>query len=306
MNCVKSSMRDSRFYSEMHDTLSNCFIPASDKPEETVGTTLDALWALATETHLSVEMAGQHQLPKLNKAQKVLLIELIKNISTGTPLAHLTGVQRFMGLDMGVSPDALIPRKETELLGYGALKLIQESMKKEKTALVVDICTGAGNLAIAFAFHEPKVRVFGSDLSPKAIELATQNAEALDLANRIEFSSGDLLEPFRSESFMGQIDVLTCNPPYISSGKLESMPKEIIDHEPDIAFDGGPFGISILSRLLKEAPEFVKTGGWLAFEVGAGQGPGIQRMLQKNSDFGEVRVVNDHNGQIRALLAQVT
>jgi len=121
----------------------------------------------------------------------------------------------------------------------------------------------------------------------------------------VEFCAGDLLEPFRSDEFLGKVDMLTCNPPYISSGKLDSMPKEIIDHEPEMAFNGGPFGISILSRLIKQTPTFVRSGGWLAFEVGAGQGPGVQRMLEKNPHYGEIRTVADGDDQIRAILTQI-
>lgn len=298
-------MRNSDTYRQQLAVLIQGFSRLPDKPEETAESTLDALWNLAAGNCLVVERALQSQLPELTISQLEHLAELVQKRFSGIPLGHLTGKQRFMGLDLDVSADALIPRKETELLGYGALGLIQEMAAEKDPVLVVDICTGAGNLSLAFAHHEPKVRVFGSDLSPEAAALAQRNAQALNLGNRVEFCSGDLLEPFRTEDFLGKIDVLTCNPPYISSGKLVTMPHEIIGHEPDMAFNGGPFGISILSRLVKETPAFVRKGGWLAFEVGAGQGPGLERMLQKNPSYGEIQTIADVEERIRAILVQL-
>ncbi len=298
-------MRNSQFYCKKLSELSQFFSALPDKPEETLESTLDVLCNLAAENRLDVEIAQQTPLPELNKAQLSKLSDIVHKRVSGTPLAHLTGKKRFMNIDFEVSADALIPRKETELVGYAALDILQDTAVGKNSVLVVDICTGVGNLGLALAHHEPKARVFGADLSAIAVALAVRNTVKLNLCDRVEFFAGDLLEPFRSVEFLGKVDVLTCNPPYISAGKLKSMPNEIIDHEPAMAFDGGPFGISILSRLIKEAPEFVRPGGWLAFEVGEGQGPGIQRMLHKNPKYDEIRTVADGEDRIRAILALV-
>ena len=103
---------------------------------------------------------------------------------------------------------------------------------------------------------------------------------------------------------MGSVDLLTCNPPYISSGKVDAMDEEIANYEPRLAFDGGPFGIKILQRLIKEAPRFIKPGGWLAFEIGLGQGPAWVQRLEKTNKFNDVCPVKDRAGDIRAVLAQ--
>lgn len=298
-------MRKSQLYRKTAKFMASSFQTAPDMPEETVESTLDALWFQAMGTSLVVEAAVQQPLPELNQKQKELLEQLIEKRASGIPLAHLTGMQQFMGIDFEVSAQALVPRKETELLGFAALGIIKNMAKEKGPVLVVDICTGAGNLGIAFSFHEPKASVFGSDLSTEALKLASQNARKLKLDHRINFWHGDLLEPFRSEEFLGKVDVLTCNPPYISSGKLESLSKGKLSHEPGMAFDGGPFGISILARLIKEAPDFIRSGGWLAFEVGAGQGSGVQRMLLKNPRYGDVQFVTDREDQIRSILAQI-
>ena len=82
------------------------------------------------------------------------------------------------------------------------------------------------------------------------------------------------------------------------------MPSEIADHEPRLAFDGGPFGIRILQRLMREAPRYLRPGGWLAFEVGLGQGPAVAKRLTPAAGYAEVRALTDSEGQVRALLAR--
>jgi len=134
----------------------------------------------------------------------------------------------------------------------------------------IDVCTGCGNLALAMAHYEPRAMVYGADLSEDAIGLAQRNVHFLGLQDRVQVRCGDLLGPFNEQAFYGRVDLLVCNPPYISSGKLETLPSEIIAYEPRLAFDGGPFGVRILQRLMREAPRYLRFGGWLAFEVGLG------------------------------------
>jgi release factor glutamine methyltransferase len=124
------------------------------------------------------------------------------------------------------------------------------------------------------------------------------------LSTRVEFRAGDLLAPFRDAQWNGAVDLLTCNPPYISSAKVPEMAGEISAHEPSMAFDGGPFGVSILMRLLQEAPEMLRPGGWLAFEVGLGQGPAMQKRLKSSGDFGVIRTHADAAGHIRVIAAR--
>jgi release factor glutamine methyltransferase len=100
--------------------------------------------------------------------------------------------------------------------------------------------------------------------------------------------------------------VLVCNPPYISSGKVASMPPEIAEHEPALAFDGGPFGIRIIQRLTQDAPRFLRVGGWLAFEVGLGQGPSVMRRMASSNRYDDIRAVNDENGAIRTIIGRLS
>jgi release factor glutamine methyltransferase len=276
----------------------------ADKPEENADSTLHALWHKVAGFAVSAELAQQSTLPELNSEQQLRLHELVKQRSNGTPLSHLTERQRFMGLEMLAGPQALVPRKETELLARAAIEHARELGTSRQSITALDVCTGSGNIAIAIASAIANARVFAADLSEDAVALARRNADHLQQSERIELRTGDLLAPFDTDEFLGKVDLLTCNPPYISSAKVEHLPSEIGAHEPHLAFDGGPFGVAILMRLLQEAPRFLRPGGWLVFEVGLGQGPALIKRLEKNSAFAAVREHKDRAGDIRALSAQ--
>jgi release factor glutamine methyltransferase len=148
----------------------------------------------------------------------------------------------------------------------------------------------------------PAARVFGADLSEQAVFLARRNAQFLGLEQRVEFRCGDLLAPFNTPEFLGKVDLMTCNPPYISSARVDQMSAEIAASEPRLAFDGGPFGVAILLRLLQDAPSVLRPGGALAFEVGLGQGAGMQKRMEKLGVYRGVRALLDQDGAIRGLM----
>ena len=273
-----------------------------DKPEETADSTLRALWFASAGDPRSAQAAMLDALPKLDVAAMLRLDAAISQRLAGVPLAHLTGRQQFMGLEMLVDPGALVPRRETELLARTAIELARDMVAQGGMVRVADACTGSGNVALAIAAHVPQARVSGADLSVDAVALATRNAGHLGLADRVDFAAGDLLEPFAS--LAGTLDLLTCNPPYISSAKVPQMAAEISAHEPALAFDGGPFGVAILMRLLEGAPGLLRAGGWLAFEIGLGQGPGLVKRLTASPAFDRVRAIEDEAGAIRAIVAR--
>ena len=279
------------------------FLP--DKPEETSQSTARALWFAAAGSPRSTQLALQGDLPTLNAAAQTRLAELIQKRVSGVPLAHLTGRQQFMGLELLAGPEALVPRQETELLAQAAIQRTREWVGAGESPLVVDVCTGSGNVALAIAHRVPQAQVWGADLSPEAVSLAARNADALQLLDRVHFKAGDLMAPFDTAEFVEKLHVLTCNPPYINSAKVGQMPHEIAAFEPRLAFDGGSLGIAILMRLTKEAPRFLRAGGWLVFEVGLGQGPALVKRLNGLASYSQVVTVQDAAGAVRVICAQV-
>lgn len=277
-----------------------------DKPEETPESTARALWLAAAGTPRSVARAMHEPLPPLDARAQAELEQLVGQRLEGVPLAHITGRQEFMDLEMLCGPGALVPRRETELLGRAVLDLVRDIGRKQQHVTLVDVCTGCGNVALAAAGRVSNVRAFAADLSADAVSLARRNAAHLGLEQRVEFRCGDLLAPFDEPQFLGRVDVLSCNPPYISSARVGQMDQEISKYEPHLAFDGGPFGVAILMRLLQEAPRFLRDGGWLAFEVGLGQGPGMAKRLAKSGNFTDIQTCMDSAGAPRAIFARLT
>jgi len=278
------------------------FLP--DKPEETPISTLRALWMTAWGEPVSAEKSADVMPPDLDEDQARRLDELIQRRISGEPLAHITQRQQFMGLDLHAGPEALIPRKETEILARCVINLLRNMEADGHTPLVVDVCTGAGNLPVAYAAHSERAMIHAADLCDKAAGLARRNVESLTFHDRIDVRVGDLLAPFDPERFHGRVDVLSCNPPYISSGKVRAMDTEIASHEPSLAFDGGPFGISILQKLIQEGPDYLRAGGWLVFEIGLGQGEIMARRLGKDDRFTRVETHADEAGAVRVIAAQ--
>ena len=272
-----------------------------DKPDETPAATLCALWALASGEALALSQLNGFVPGVLEREAEALLLDLVERRLAGVPLAHLTGRQHFMGQVLLASPAALVPRRETEQLGYAAVDRLRTLAGND--LLVVDVCTGAGNVALGIACHVEHARVFGADLCEHAVGLARENARFIG-RHDVEFRAGDLLNPFNETSFHQAVDVLTCNPPYISSMRVETLHHEISRHEPRLAFDGGPFGMGIVRRFIKEAPYYLKPGGWLLMEIGAGQGAGVARSLAANPRYDEVNTYTDASGEIRVVEAR--
>lgn len=272
-----------------------------DKPDESPEVTLRCLWALAEGKALAISQLGAFRPAMLDDAGITRLEALIEQRLNGVPLAHLTGRQDFMGQVLLASPAALVPRRETEQLGFCAVRRLQ-SMPVARP-LVIDVCTGAGNIALGIACHLPQARVMGADLSPDAVGLATQNAAFLGRTD-VEFRCGDLLEPFSDPALQGTVNMITCNPPYISSARVDGMPLEISRHEPRLAFDGGPFGVKIIRKLIATAPQLLEPGGWLLMEIGLGQGAGVAKSLAADLHYDEVHTHNDAAGQVRVIEAR--
>jgi release factor glutamine methyltransferase len=208
----------------------------------------------------------------------------------------------FMGVELLVAPGALVPRAETELLGHTALEFIQGA--RLLAPRVVDMCCGSGNLACGIARCVPNAEVWASDLTDGCIEVARRNVQYLELADRVRVCQGDLFAGLRGLELEGTIDAIVCNPPYISEKRLEGDRAQLLEHEPREAFDGGPYGLSIHQRVLKEAPAFLRPGGMLLFEIGLGQDRQVRILFERVKTYENVRLVTDAAGDARVALGR--
>jgi release factor glutamine methyltransferase len=211
------------------------------------------------------------------------------------------GVTQFMGLELFVEAGALIPRVETELLGREAVRLARDAAN---APIVIDVCCGAGNLACAIASCVATAHVWAADLTAPCAALARRNVDKLGLAGRVRVFQGDLFAPLTDEGLEARADLITCNPPYISTARVESEQSERFAGEPREAFDGGPYGLTIHQRVMKEAQRFLKPGGSLLFEFGLGQERQMNALFARAKAYDEVRFLHNESGAPRVAVAR--
>jgi len=212
------------------------------------------------------------------------------------------GVVTFMGLELLVAPGALVPRPETEILGREALGRVAEAAKSG-VPLVIDMCCGAGNLACAIAGTVREAQVWCSDLTDGCVAVAKANIARHRLGDRVKIVQGDLFAPLATAGLEGQVDVVVCNPPYISTGRLGKERAELLDREPREAFDGGPYGLSIHQRVMRDALAFLKPGGWLLMEFGVGQDRQLRALFARSARYSRLGFALDGQGQPRVVMA---
>lgn len=205
----------------------------------------------------------------------------------GVPLQYLTGEQQFMDLTLMVEPGVFIPRPETEELALAALR----ALDGRKGPVLVDLCTGTGAVALAVKSWRPDATVLASDISVEAAALARSNAARLGLA--VDVRTGDLFESV-PVGLTGRVDVIASNPPYVTPQEYPELPPEV-RAEPYRALVGGT---EIIARLAIEAPRWLRGGGWLLVEVGAGQAGKVTAMFQ-GARLRAVEVLQDLAGRDR-------
>ena len=225
------------------------------------------------------------------------------NESISVAEAYARGHVTFMGLELAVAPGALVPRAETELLARAAIDVLRPLPAAEPH--VIDMCCGAGNLACAIACALPRARVWASDLTEDCVSVARRNVDLHQLGGRVHIHQGDLFSAFSGQRLQGQVDVIVCNPPYISETRLQGERAHLLELEPREAFAAGPYGISIHQRVIRESPEFLKPGGVLLFEVGLGQERQVKALFERSRAFEAIRSVANESGEGRVVLGQL-
>ena len=217
-----------------------------------------------------------HADEELTPAQLSALRAAVARRAAGEPLQYITGRQEFYGLDFEVTPEVLIPRPETELLVETALGLLKET----GSPLVCDVGTGSGCIAVALLHARRDARALALDISPEALRVAARNAARHGVRERMLALVSDCFDALRADEYADlRFDLVASNPPYVPEGDLAGLQREVREHEPRVALTPGGDGLSVIRRLLTEAPRFLKTGGHLLLEIGFNQHEAVHAMI---------------------------
>jgi release factor glutamine methyltransferase len=206
---------------------------------------------------------------------------LLKRRLNGEPSAYITGHREFYGLDFRVNPNVLIPRPESELLVGTTLAIA----KNHPLSVIADIGTGSGAIAISLAVNLPQAKIYATDISAAALEVALANCRRHGVSGRVRLLEGNLLEPLPEP-----VDIIVANLPYVSQSELD------LRFEPPLALDGGAGGIKIIKQLCQQAGGKLKSGGWLLLEIGQGQAEAVAAILHNIFPEGEIEVIPDLGG----------
>lgn len=226
--------------------------------------------------------------------------ELLDRKAAGEPVQYIMGEQDFYGLPFEVNEAVLIPRPETELL---VERIVREGKRlfPQGSPLLADIGTGSGAIPVALAHACPEWRVYSSDLSPQALEVAKRNAARNGVANRVTLLEGDLLLPYVERGL--SIDILVSNPPYIPTGDLPTLQPEVRQFEPHSALFGGPDGLDLYRRMMGQLRSLPKQPKLVGLEVGIGQADAVADLLRGAGNWSSVEYVQDLAGINRHVIA---
>ena len=207
----------------------------------------------------------------------------------GEPLQHVTGEQGFRRIVVRIVPGVFVPRPETEVL----VQVVLDGLAATEAPAVVDVGTGTGAVALSIADERPDARVFATDLSPEAVALARENADALGL--EVTVVQGDLLDPL-ARDLRGRVDAVVCNPPYVAPEDRDLLPADV-RAEPELAVFGG---IELYVRFFEEAIGVLRPGGMVAVETEEGAVEAVRRAAEREG-FGAVAVRQDLTGRDRVV-----
>ena len=211
-----------------------------------------------------------------------------------TPLAYIRGVAPFMGYEFYAAPGTIYPREVSSIVVNTLVDLVRSGALAPplgRPLQLIDQCGGSGNLGCVLALKLPEARVWTTDLMPVSSELARRNVAKHGLEGRVEVATGNLFGALAGLGLEGNIDGIACSPPFISTGRLTRDRAHLLEHEPREAFDAGPYGISIHTRVAKECLAMLRPGGYLAMEFGEGQEKQVVSIVNRTKAFDEVRAM---------------
>jgi release factor glutamine methyltransferase len=261
---------------------------------------------LAETMHLLDLLAGG----SIRKLDRTVLengdacLEIIRKRSQGTmPMEYLMGKAVFMGNEFHCTQDTLIPTEDTDLLVQVAASHAQRLGRPGAPCTIIEIGTGCGNVAVSLALQLDDARILASDISSEAVAVARRNVDKFGVGGKVTLFCGDMFAPFEDLGCRGAVDLVVCNPPYIPTTSLAKLAAEIVDHEPLVALDGGPYGINAYKRLVGQAGQFLSPGGMLLMEIGERQEKLVERLFNNNGGYEQVVHFRKHD-KIRVMGAR--
>ncbi len=219
-------------------------------------------------------------------------IEKIKRLKNNEPIQYITNKQEFMGIELYVNSDVLIPQPDTEILVEEIIFLAQNTPKNLK---ILDLCTGSGAIVISLGKILRKCELFASDISQKALNIAQQNS--IKNNTQITFIESNLFE-----NISEQFDIIVSNPPYIETETINTLSKEV-RYEPLIALDGGKDGLEFYRKIITNAKKYLKENGYLVLEIGYNQREKVEKILINNK-YKNIYSKKDLSGNDRIVIAQ--
>jgi release factor glutamine methyltransferase len=235
----------------------------------------------------------------LGDAELAAIRALVRRRGDGEPVAHITGRREFHGRAFRVSRDVLIPRPETETLVELALAWAR-SRPDGESLRVADVATGSGCIAVTLAAELPGAEVAASDVSSAALAVARTNLELHSLEHRVELLEGSWGEPLAGRQF----DMIVSNPPYIARAQLAILARDVRDHEPVVALDGGPDGLDAYRGLLPSVAAVLAPDGWVALEVDIDAAEAVAALAAGALGEGTVTTIHpDLSGRPRVVTA---
>ncbi len=220
------------------------------------------------------------------------IMEAVQKRLNRIPLGYIFGKSYFYGREFKVNQSVLIPRQDTEIL----IEIICKDITgQNKNVSVLDIGTGSGAIAVTIQ-KETGAKLTAVDISKKALEVASQNAE--NLGAYVEFIQSDLLK-----SVKGKFDFIVSNPPYIETAVIDTLETEVKDNEPILALDGGKDGLDYYREIVKNAPKHLNKGGKLYFEIGYNQAEALKDLMKDN--FKNIEVYKDYGNNDRVVVGEL-
>lgn len=230
----------------------------------------------------------------LSEQQQVRFERLIARRLVGEPIARIAGHKEFWSRSFKLNADTLVPRPETETLVEAALTIFSE---RDAPLRVLDLGTGSGILLAAILAERPHASGVGVDHSESALGIARENLEALGLAGRARLVRGDW-----SAAFGQTFDLVIANPPYIPSKEIPALTREVREHDPCLALDGGADGLDAYRKIIVELPHLLSKNGAAVLELGIGQEPAVAELARAQGLSVDGLARRDLGGVPRALI----